>query len=127
MEMPPLPILAASCRRWAFGLAALLALFGTPAHALDLAQKSVSSSKQFTVYCADVALRGQVANFADELKGRLLELLGESDRWKFPILVTLERAAAGRPETNPVSFSLIEYEAGFKVQIDARIGADPSQ
>ena len=57
---------------------------GAAAAPIDLKERSVSSSKQFIVYCTDVALRGRVASFAEELKGEWLQLLGETDHWKYP-------------------------------------------
>lgn len=108
-------------------LAALVLLCAAagPARAIDLSQRSISNSKQFTVYSTDVALRGRVASFADELKGVFLTLIGEVDHWKYPILVTLERAKS--PEEPPVRVQYIQYEAGLKIQIDVRIGDDPAQ
>ena len=112
--------------RW-FALACLALLGGAgAASALDLSQRTVSASKQFTVYSSDAALRGRVASFAEELKGEWLGMLGQTDRWKYPVILTMERAPAGQGEIPPVALSLIQYEAGFKVQIDVRIGVDPA-
>lgn len=110
-------------------LACLLGLLAPPAQAapIDLKERTVSSSKQFTIFCTDVALRSRIASFAEELKAQWLHLIGESDHWKNPVLVTLQRAEAENPQTPPVSLSLIQYDGGFKVQIDVRIGADPAQ
>jgi hypothetical protein len=121
---PTRPTPFARVRRWLAAGALLLAL-SAPAQAIDLSQRSISSTKQFTVYSTDVALRGRVASFAEELKGVFLTLLGQSDHWKYPILLTLERAAS--EHETPVRVQYIQYEAGLKLQIDVRIGADPSQ
>ncbi len=109
-------------------LAALLLLASVlPGLALDLTQKSVSTSKQFTVYCDDLAVRRRVANFAEEVKTGVLQMLSEPDRWRYPILITVERAATDRPGQAAAALMLIQSEAGFKVQIDVRIGSDPAE
>lgn len=97
------------------------------AHAVDLKQRSVSASKQFTVFCEDARLRSRVASFADEVKSGVLQMLGESDGWRQPILLVLEQAPTGQPIANPVQLSLIQHEVGFKVQINVRIGLNPSE
>jgi hypothetical protein len=108
----------------------LLGLLGvalTPAPAIDLSQRSTSSSKQFTVYSPDHVLRSRVASFAEEVKGDMLALLGERDRWKHPIVLTLARVGEDAPAQSSVTFGLYATEIGFKVQIDVRIGAgDPA-
>jgi hypothetical protein len=102
-------------------------LAARPAQALDLSQKSVSSSKQFIVYCDDATLRRRVANFAEEVKGGVLQVLGELDRWRYPILVTVQRAGTDRAGQEAAKLMMIQTEIGFKVQIDVRIGADPTE
>ena len=108
--------------RW---LIVLLAGFA-PAGAIDLRQRSESSSKQFVIFCEDVRLRQRVAGFVEEVKTDVLRLLGESDRWKAPIVITLERASVLQPGEPPATLRLIETQPGFKVEIDVKIGDDPS-
>lgn len=91
-----------------------------------LSHRTISASKQFLVFCADPAARSQVASYTEEIKTGVLQMLGEPDRWKQNILITLENAPAtgGQP---PASLALYQNEAGFKIQIDLRLGTDPSQ
>jgi hypothetical protein len=93
--------------------------------AVDPQQRS--SSKQFTIYCSDFALRARVVNFAEEVKGEVLRLLNVSDagRQGFPIVVTIARASADAP-IPPATVHMYEVAQGFKVQIDVRIGDDPA-
>src|SRR4051794_33213759 len=58
------------------------------------APRTISASKQFLVFCADPAARSQVASYTEEIKTSLLQVLGEADRWKYNILVTLETIPA---------------------------------
>jgi hypothetical protein len=78
------------------------------------------------VFCADPAARSQVAGYTEEIKTSLLQVLGEADRWKYNILVTLETVppAQGQP---PAVLSLFQNESGLKIQIDVRLGSDPSK
>lgn len=108
--------------RWFFVLLASLA----PASAIDLRQRSESSSKQFVVFSDDVRLRQRVAGFVEEVKSDVLRLLGEGDRWKAPIVITLERASTLQPGQPPVVLRLIETQPGFKVEIDVKVGDDPT-
>ncbi len=113
-------------RSWlAFTLSLVLA--GTSwAGPFDIRQRSISGSKQFFVYSADVPLRSQVAGFADELRSAAFHQLGLNQLPGNPIVITLDRAAPSdtRP---PVDFSLVQVEGGFKVQIDVRIGEKPEE
>lgn len=111
LRLPLLPVSSFCLLAWLAAPAAL---------AIDLSQRSISGNKQFTVYCPDAELRLRVASFAAEVKAETLALLGESDRWKHPIVLTLDRAADG---AQPMAFGLYATEVGFKVQIDVRIGA----
>ncbi|HEV7401516.1 MAG TPA: hypothetical protein VGO11_01270 [Chthoniobacteraceae bacterium] len=88
--------------------------------------RTISGSKQFFVFCTDPAARSQVAGYTEEIKTSLLQVLGEPDRWKYPILVTLQKvpAAQGQP---PGVLSLYQYDAGLKIQIDVPLGSDPSK
>ena len=108
--------------RGAAVLAGLLAALPS-AGALDLRQHSDSASKQFSIFCEDAPLRGRVASFAEEVKHDVLQLLGERDAWQAPVVIVLQRAAAGAPAAQ---VRLLESLPGFKVQIDVGIGDDPA-
>ncbi len=95
------------------------------AEAADLPARSISSSKQFIIYCDDATLRGRVTGFAEEVKDQVLSLLGEGDRWKAPIIISLARAAS--PKSTPVTVRMFETPDGPSVQIEAQIGDDPKE
>ena len=61
-------------------------------------ERTVSTSRQFVVYGADVALRGAVSQLAEETKTNLLALLRRTDSWETPIVVNLQYPQANRPE-----------------------------
>lgn len=104
---------------------ALVLLFSR-AEAVDLKARSVSNSKQFIIFCQDAALRGRVVGFVEEVKTDTLRLLGESDRWKIPVVISLERAAVPSAVETPVAVLVQETPEGPKIQIDVRIGDDPA-
>jgi hypothetical protein len=97
-----------------------------PADALDLRERSDSASKQFSIYCEDVPLRMRVVSFVEEVKRDVLQMLGEREGWKAPIVITIERASPARGQEPAATVRLVESLPGFKVQIDVRIGRDPS-
>lgn len=108
----------------AVGVLLLAAL--ASADALDLRERSDSASKQFTIYCEDVPLRMRVVSFVEDVKRDVLQMLGERDGWKAPIVITLDRTPPGGAPEPAAAVRLVESLAGFKVQIDVRIGRDPS-
>ena len=95
-----------------------------PARAIDLRQRSESGSRQFVVYSEDVRLRQRVASFAEETKGLVLQLLSESDLWRAPVVITLERAKTGEVAP-PVRLRVAETQPGFKIEIQVKMGDDP--
>ncbi len=107
-------------------LAAVLFPALPPAVALDLRQRSDSASKQFSIYCEDVPLRMRVVSFAEEVKRDVLQMLGEPDGWKAPILIVIEHASGAAAAEPAAKVRLVESLPGFKVQIDVRIGGDLS-
>ena len=111
-------------RRFILGIAGLfLALAG--AEAVDPKQRSDSSSQQFSIYCDDVRLRHRVVSFAEEVKTDILQLMGLPDRWRAPIVITIEKQTAANPGP-PSVLRLVETPGGPKIAIDVRIGDDPA-
>lgn len=90
------------------------------------APRTVSGSKQFLIFCTDPAARSQVASYTEEIKTSLLQVLGEADRWKYNILITLEKVPASKGQPPPV-LALYQTEGGIKIQIDVPLGSDPSK
>jgi hypothetical protein len=105
---------------------AALLVVTLPAGGVDLRERSVSSSSQFVVYSSDVRLRQRVASYAEELKGDMLHLLGESDHWRFPIVVTLERSSTAELNRPPAELRFVDTPAGAKIEINVKIGEDPA-
>src|SRR5258707_11128092 len=97
-----------------------------PVRGVDLHQRSESGGKQFVVFSSDVRLRQRVASYAAELKTDVLQLLGEPDRWKVPIVITLERATAPAAEESPAKLRLVDTPAGQKIELNVTIGDDPA-
>lgn len=113
--------------RMAMAVLAVLLAALLPAAAIDPRHHSDSASKQFSVFCEDVPLRMRVVSFAEEVKRDVLQLLGERDAWKAPIVIAIEAKSTSRPGEPPAQVRLIESVTGFKIQIDVRIGEDPSE
>jgi hypothetical protein len=108
------------------GLTLLLAIGLGPARAIDLRQRSESGTKQFVVYSEDVRLRQRVASFAEEVKADVIALLGESNLWKAPIVITLARATTLDQREPAATLRVAETQPGFKIEIHVKIGDDPA-
>jgi hypothetical protein len=111
----------------AFAATAAVFVATVSASAIDPRARSDSASKQFSIYCEDVALRHRVVSFAEDVKADVLRALGEGDRWKAPIVIDIERATTARADEPPARVRLVESQPGFKVAIDVRIGDDPAK
>lgn len=110
---------------WWLTLCALIFFFA-PAPAADLKNRSTSRSGQFIVYCDDRDVRGQVTSSVEEVKGELLRILQEGDNWDFPIIISIDRAEAGKP-VPPTRVLLSSTLTGPKIDIMVRVGDDPSK
>ncbi len=102
--------------------AALLALL---ANAGAVSPRERTDSGQFTIYCEDANLRRQVASVAAQTKGETLELLGEADTWRRPIVVTVALDAAPGSVRAPATLRLVESAVGMRVEIVVQIGKEP--
>ncbi len=100
------------------------AQLGAALTGIDLTARSLSLSKQFFVYCSDTGLRTRVSSLCEDVKGELLTILGERDHWKFPIVITIQKAETA--QATPVRLSMVETPDGATIQIDVRFGANPS-
>src|SRR3954466_16076882 len=99
-----------------------LMIMTRPAAAVNLRARTTSSSKQFTIYCEDVALRGRVAGFVEEVKTQVYATLGQTAWGRIPIVVTLETGS----ETTAARVQLAETPDGPTIQVRVKIGADPA-
>ncbi len=87
-------------------------------------ERSVSPSRQFIVYGADVKLRGAVSDLAEATKANLLALLQMRDGWKTPIVVNLQLAQANLPEIAPAALRFSQTGFGLKLQLDLTVARD---
>ena len=89
------------------GLASFRRIFRSSEAALVLvaistaaaAERSISTSRQFVVYGADVRLRGAVCDLAEQTKRNLLSLLGQRDEWRIPFVINAELPQANAGKT----------------------------
>jgi hypothetical protein len=102
--------------------AAALVPFALATSALPPLPRSVSTSRQFIVYCSDVRIRAALCNVAERTKAAALALIRQPDQWKRPIVVNAQPPHANLPELPAAAFSLAQTEAGLKLQLDLIIG-----
>lgn len=116
--------------RWMGSLAALFgvmaALLATPcaAEPVNFSQRSVSTSRQFIIYCPDTGLRLAVSGYVETAKASVLETLGLRDHWKLPIVVNLERPLTADPLRPLCQVRLFNTDEGTRVEIDIVIHQD---
>jgi len=97
-----------------------------PGRALDYRAKSTSATRQFIVYCSDANLRARVTSFVEEVKRDVLDLVGERDRWKTPIVIAIEAAKDPAAIRTPVRLRFAETPDGSTIQLSVVIGDDPA-
>ena len=90
-------------------------------------ESSVSTSRQFLVYGADVRLRGAICDLAERTKRDLLLLIDQRDEWITPIVVNAQYPQANLPETPRAALRFAQTGFGLKLQLDLTIDSDVSQ
>jgi hypothetical protein len=90
-------------------------------------ERSVSTSRQFLVYGADVRLRGAICDLAERTKGELLQLIDQRDEWTTPIVINAKYPEANLPETPRAALSFAQTGFGLKFQLDLTIASDATQ
>jgi hypothetical protein len=87
-------------------------------------ERTVSSSRQFILYGADLSLRGAISHLAEETKTNLLSLLRRPDSWKTPIVINLQFPQANLPEIPPAALRFSQTGSGLKLQLDLTIASN---
>ena len=112
--------------RWALLGALLCAPAAAQLVAPDLLKpenRTVSNSRQFTVFGGTRSERSNLVRRAEELKAGLLRELQDKDAWKAPILIVLTPGDGVRLRQSPVMLQVFDAEeAGRKIQIDLSPG-----
>ena len=103
--------------RWIFRAIFLLPLINNVLLSAPL-ERSVSTSRQFIIYGANVPLRGAVSDLAEQTKINLLGALQQRDQWKTPIVINLQFPQANVPEIPPAALYFSQTGAGLKLQLD---------
>jgi hypothetical protein len=91
------------------------------AEKVDFRAQSTSKSRQFIVYGLTPQARSAVTERAEQVKQAVLDALGESDQWKFPVVISLSKAR----EWGPVDLWLFSTPDGLVIQMRVQIGDDP--
>jgi hypothetical protein len=90
-------------------------------------ERSVSTSRQFLVYGADVRLRGAICDLAERAKQDVLNLIAQRDEWTTPIVIDAQYPHANVPERPRAALSFSQTGFGLKLQLDLTIAPDASQ
>jgi hypothetical protein len=109
------------------GLVSLCVLVQAPSVLPAPPERSVSSSRQFLVYGADVPLRGAICDLAESTKRDVMNLIEQRDEWTTPIVINAQYPQANLPERPRAALSFSQTGFGLKIQLDLTIGSDASQ
>ncbi len=104
-------------------LPSAVALLALCAPASAAGPRPRTDSGQFTIYCEDANLRRQIASAAVQTKEQTLALLGETDAFRWPIVVTV--ALNGAPTREPATVRLVESAVGMKIEVLVQVGKEP--
>jgi hypothetical protein len=107
--------------------AALCAFFCAQAIVLASPQRSVSTSRQFLVYGADLRLRGAICDLAERTKREVLRVIDQRDEWVTPIVVDTHYPQANWPERPRAALIFSQTGFGLKLQLDLTIASDANQ
>jgi hypothetical protein len=80
--------------------------------------RSISTSRQFIVYGADVRVRGAMCNLAEQTKANLLRLLELRDNWKTALIINLNYPEANLPDTPAAQLDFSQLGYGLKLQLN---------
>lgn len=86
--------------------------------------RSISTSRQFVVYGAEVLVRGAMCDLAERTKSHLLRLLGLRDGWKTTLVVNLDYPRANYPETPDARLDFSQLGYGLKLQLNLLVTRD---
>ncbi len=100
-------------------LLVLICLLALAARVKAVDPRGRTDSGQFTVYCENVALRQQIASFATQTKDQVIAIIGESDTWRRPIVVTI--ASASSPDQPLARLNVIASAVGMKIEINVHL------
>ncbi len=95
---------------------------GVMGQRVSIKDRSVSTTRQFVVYCEDRMVRNSVALLAEDVKRKFLHELRLKDNWKHPIVVQIVRP--GADGTSRLGMRLYQTEEGLKFQVDVEFGED---
>jgi hypothetical protein len=104
-----------------FMLASLPVVFAAPQ------EQSISTSRQFIVYGADLGVRGAICDLAERTKRDLLALLGQRDAWTTPIVINAQYPQANLPEMPRLAVNLGQTGFGLKLQLDLTVDSELSR
>ncbi len=86
--------------------------------------RSTSTSHQFIVYGADVRVRGALCDLAEQTKSNLLQLLAQRDKWKTPLVVSLDYPRANFPDAPVAQLEVSQLGYGLKLQLNLLLTRD---
>jgi hypothetical protein len=81
-------------------------------------EQSISTSRQFIVYGAEIGARAAICDLAERTKRDLLALLDQRDGWTAPIVINAQYPQANLPELPRLAVNISQTGFGLKLQLD---------
>lgn len=87
-------------------------------------ERSVSSSRQFIVYGPDVRSRGAICDLAENVKREILQLIGQRDEWRTPIVIDEQYLQVNPPGIPYATVGLSQTGVGLKLQLNVALSSE---
>ena len=111
--------------RFRFAFSSFALIFATTVTAAP--EQSISTSRQFIVYGAEIGVRGAICDLAERAKRDLLALLDQRDGWTTPIVINAQYPQANLPELPRLAVNVSQTGFGLKLQLDLTLDSDLSR
>ncbi len=88
--------------------------------------RAVGVSGQIHTFCADAGHAAQLASICEDIRSKLVALLGVENKWKSPVVVVFRRRPVDRPlilpgESSPLRCSVASVSGFLRYQIEAEV------
>lgn len=101
-----------------FGFVLISIILGLASGLRAAPEQSISTSRQFIVYGAGIAVRGAICDLAERTKSDLLAFLDQRDGWTTPIVINAQYPQANLPELPRLAVNVSQTGFGLKLQLD---------
>ncbi len=126
LSLPPARAFPSAYAPWAALLCAWLYLLHADLQAVELPDRSISSSGQFIIYAEAPLLRISASSAAEQARESLNRLLKERGRnWELPVVVTLRPRPVEAAVGVPAEVRAVQTVQGIRIEVNIWTGPSP--